>query len=115
MMVLSMGIEPTTLGHGTSINSTKSLMMLTPTNPMVVLNLLENSQSPGQGAGQNEIGLAEFAKARGIAGEPVFAWWVPHTLMRRNAPFCREGKGEGESHKYGIGIPTSLVQAKELS
>jgi hypothetical protein len=29
--------------------------------------------------------LAEFAKARGIADEPVFAWWVPHTLRRRNA------------------------------
>jgi hypothetical protein len=30
------------------------------------------------------IELAEFAKARGIADEPVFAWWVSHTLSRRN-------------------------------
>jgi hypothetical protein len=25
------------------------------------------------------IELAEFAKALGIADEPAFAWWVPHT------------------------------------
>jgi hypothetical protein len=31
------------------------------------------------------IELAEFANARGIANEPAFAWWVPHTLRRRNA------------------------------
>jgi hypothetical protein len=31
------------------------------------------------------IELAEFAKARGIADEPAFAWWVPHTLRKRNA------------------------------
>jgi hypothetical protein len=31
------------------------------------------------------IELAEFAKARGIADEPAFAWWVSHTLRRRNA------------------------------
>jgi hypothetical protein len=26
------------------------------------------------------IELAEFAKARGLADDPAFAWWVPHTL-----------------------------------
>jgi len=31
------------------------------------------------------VELAEFATARGIANEPAFAWWVPHTLRRRNA------------------------------
>jgi hypothetical protein len=29
--------------------------------------------------------LAEFAKARSIADEPAFAWWVPHTLRRMKA------------------------------
>jgi hypothetical protein len=36
--------------------------------------------------------LAEIAKGRSIADEPAFAWWVPHTLRRRNA--ILEGKGE---------------------
>ena len=27
---------------------------------------------------------AEFAKARGIADEPAFAWWVPLALKRRD-------------------------------
>jgi hypothetical protein len=27
---------------------------------------------------------AEFAKARGIADEPAFAWWVPYTLRKRD-------------------------------
>jgi hypothetical protein len=31
------------------------------------------------------IELAEFAKARGLADEPAFAWWVPHSLRRRTA------------------------------
>jgi hypothetical protein len=31
------------------------------------------------------IELAEFAKALSIADESAFAWWVPHTLRRRNA------------------------------
>jgi hypothetical protein len=31
------------------------------------------------------IELVEFAKALGIADDPTFVWWVPHTLRRRNA------------------------------
>jgi hypothetical protein len=31
------------------------------------------------------IELAGFAKALGIADDPAFALWVPHTLRRRNA------------------------------
>ena len=25
------------------------------------------------------VELAEFAKSRGLASEPAFAWWVPYT------------------------------------
>ena len=32
----------------------------------------------------NPIEMAEFAKARGIADEPAFAWWVPYTLRKRD-------------------------------
>ena len=26
------------------------------------------------------VEMAEFAKAKGIQGEPAFCWWVPYTL-----------------------------------
>jgi hypothetical protein len=52
---------------------------------------------------------AEFAKARGIADEPAFVWWVPYTLQKRdiilskvNAPIRKT------THKYGIEVPTSI-------
>ena len=32
----------------------------------------------------NPIETAEFAVANGTQDEPAFAWWVPHTLKKRN-------------------------------
>jgi hypothetical protein len=61
------------------------------------------------------IELAEFAKARSIADEPAFAWWVPHNLRRRNAILSAvKARVRRKTHKYGIEIPTGLVWAKEL-
>ena len=61
------------------------------------------------------VELAEFAKARGIANEPAFAWWVPHTLRRRNAILSAvKARVRKKTHKYGIEIPRSLAHAKEL-
>ena len=31
------------------------------------------------------VEMAEFARARGISDEVVFAWWVPYTLRKRDA------------------------------
>ena len=31
------------------------------------------------------IELAEFARARGLQNEPVFAWWASYVLKKRNA------------------------------
>ena len=28
------------------------------------------------------VEVADFAKARGIADEPAFSWWVPYTLRK---------------------------------
>jgi hypothetical protein len=61
------------------------------------------------------IDLAEFAKARGIANEPAFASWVPHTLWRRAAILSSvKAKVRKKTHKYGIEVPTSVAHAKEL-
>ena len=29
------------------------------------------------------VKVAEYARVRGIDKEPVFEWWVPHTLKKR--------------------------------
>jgi hypothetical protein len=61
------------------------------------------------------IELAEFAKALGIVDEPAFAWWVPHTLRRRNAILSAvKARVRMKTHKYGIEVPISLVRAYEL-
>jgi hypothetical protein len=61
------------------------------------------------------IELAEFAKALGIADEPTFAWWAPHTLSRRNAILSAvKARVWKKTHKCGIEVPTSLVRAEVL-
>ena len=32
----------------------------------------------------NPVEVAEYAVANRIVEEPAFAWWVPHTLRKRN-------------------------------
>ncbi len=61
------------------------------------------------------IETAEFAKARGIADEPAFAWWVPYTLRRRDIILSKiKARIRKTTHKYGIEIPTSLAHADEI-
>jgi hypothetical protein len=50
-----------------------------------------------------------------MADEPAFAWWVPHTLRRRNAILSAvKARVRKKTHKCGIEVPISLVRAKEL-
>jgi hypothetical protein len=68
------------------------------------------------------IELAEFAKARGIAGEPAFAWWgSSYPEEEERDPLGCHGKGEVENssvrditHKYGIEVPQDMGHTKEL-
>ena len=61
------------------------------------------------------VELAEFAKARSLSSEPAFAWWVPHTLRRRNAILSAvKARVKKKTHKYGIELPTSIEHAKQL-
>jgi hypothetical protein len=58
---------------------------------------------------------AEFAKARGIADEPAFAWWVPYTLRKRDIILSKvKARIRKTTHKYGIEIPTSVTHAMEI-
>ena len=59
--------------------------------------------------------VAEFAKSRSLVSEPGSAWWVPHTIRRRNAILSVvKGRFKKKTHKYGIEIPRDVVHAKEL-
>jgi hypothetical protein len=61
------------------------------------------------------IETAEFAKARSIADEPAFAWWVPYTLRKRDIILSKiNARIRKTTHKYGIEIPTSVENANEL-
>ena len=60
------------------------------------------------------VETAEFAKSRGIDNEPGFAWWVPHTLKKRNTIIsAMKVRLRKTTHKYGIKIPTSVDHAME--
>ena len=63
----------------------------------------------------NPVETAEFAKARGIADEPAFAWWVPYMLCKHDRIISLvKARIRKTTHKYGIEIPTSIAHAYEL-
>jgi hypothetical protein len=61
------------------------------------------------------VRLAEFAVAMGIDKEPAFAWWVPHTLKKRDRIIKRVKKRYFRKHqKYGIEMPKTVARALEI-
>jgi hypothetical protein len=61
------------------------------------------------------IETAEFAKARGIANEPAFAWWVPYTLRKRDVILSKiTTRLRQTTQKYGIELPTSLAHSQAI-
>jgi hypothetical protein len=56
--------------------------------------------------------LAEYAVLNRIAGEPSFAWWVPHALKKRNRIIGKiNSKYWIRTHKFGVKIPKNVAQA----
>ena len=53
-----------------------------------------------------------------IDHEPVFNWWVPHVLKKRNRIISlvrkRIPRYLKQNHKFGIEIPTSVKDALEI-
>ena len=61
------------------------------------------------------VQLAEFAVAKGIDDEPVFAWWVPHTIKKRSRIISAiKSRMLKKTHKYGIELPRSVEEAYKL-
>jgi len=58
----------------------------------------------------NPVNVAEFAAACDIHHEPVFCWWVPWTLKKRDHVIAAINyRVQRATHKYGIEVPTSAV------
>ena len=56
--------------------------------------------------------LAEYY-ARVIDNEPAFKWWTPYTMRKSDVILSAvNSRLRQTTHKYGIGIPTSIVHGE---
>jgi len=63
----------------------------------------------------NPVELAEYAVANKIAEEPAFAWWVRHTLRKRDRIIKKaKTKYWAKSHKFGLELPKTVAQALQV-
>ena len=61
------------------------------------------------------VEVAKFALATCISMDPAFAWWVPFVLKKRNRILAKvKSKYWLRTHKFGICIPKSVEEAKEI-
>ena len=58
------------------------------------------------------VQLAEYATKMGIQDLPVFSWWIPYVLKKRNRIISKiKSKYWQRTHKYGIKIPKLVKHA----
>ena len=58
---------------------------------------------------------AEYAVQARISEEPAFAWWAQYTLKKRNRIIAKvKSKYWLRTHKFGIRIPKSAQEAREI-
>ena len=58
------------------------------------------------------VELAEYAKMRKIDREPAFAWWVSHTLKKRDLIISSvKQRVKKRTHKYGVEVPSTVEEA----
>lgn len=64
----------------------------------------------------NLIKTAKFARARGIDDKAAFAFWVPHTLQKRNVVMSLvKSRTRKTTHKHGIELLVSVEDAYRLN
>ena len=52
---------------------------------------------------------------KNLTREPTFAWWVPFVLKKKNRIISKiKSKYWKRTHKFGIRIPKSVLEAKQL-
>ena len=61
------------------------------------------------------VQVAEYVVGARISMEPAFTWWVPHMLKKRNRIIAKvKSKYWMHTHKFGIQIPKTVEEAKDL-
>lgn len=61
------------------------------------------------------VQMAEYAVQKRISKEPAFAWWVPHTLKKKQRIIAKvKSKYWQRTHKFGIRIPKTVEEARKL-
>jgi hypothetical protein len=63
----------------------------------------------------NPVEIVEYVVAHGLSDEPVFSWWVPNTLKKRDAIISAVNKRYWKwTYKNGIQVPKSVAEAYEI-
>ena len=61
------------------------------------------------------VQLAEYTTNNNIVHEPVFAWWVPYILKKKDIIISKIKSIYWQTtHMYGIRLPKAIKEAKEL-
>jgi hypothetical protein len=61
------------------------------------------------------VQVAEYAKANRIDDEPAFAWWIEHTLRKRDRILSKtKTKYWQRTHKFGIRVPKTVAEAQAI-
>jgi hypothetical protein len=62
------------------------------------------------------VQVAEYAVANKIAEQPVFAWWVPYVLRKRERIIQKvKSRYWKHTHKYRVELPKSVTQALAIN
>ena len=63
----------------------------------------------------NPVELAEYGCMNGIDNEPALAWWIPHTLKKRDRIISSiQSRLLQRSRKYGVLVPKNVTEAYEI-
>ena len=61
------------------------------------------------------VQVAEYVVSSRISEEPAFAWWAPSVLKKHNRIIGKtKSKYWLKTHKFGIEIPKSVLQARQI-
>ena len=61
------------------------------------------------------VDVAVYVRANGIADEPAFQWWVPHTLRKADAIISAvKASMKKKNMKYGVRVPRNYEEAIRL-
>ena len=65
--------------------------------------------------GSNQLNVALYAQKHGLQLEPVFKWWVPYALKKKDRIISAiRARIKVKTHKYGIRIPSTVEEAYEI-